>query len=123
MTYQNDRERLKGKIRAAMMERESPRQQLECTCQWVIEIIAGTGQPNGNADTNTGMVGVHHILNGSHGSTLEVVINCMKAYGSDIHFLLVSATVPNVDDVASWIGGTRNGSAKIFEVMPLRFAT
>ena len=40
----------------------------------------------------------------------------MKARGSDVHFILVSATVPNIDDVASWIGGSINGSAKVFEV-------
>ncbi|KAG0697011.1 DEAD-domain-containing protein [Suillus ampliporus] len=45
-----------------------------------------------------------HILNESRGSTLEVVVSRMKARGSDVRFLLVSATVPNIEDVASWIG-------------------
>ncbi|KIJ69181.1 hypothetical protein HYDPIDRAFT_24034 [Hydnomerulius pinastri MD-312] len=45
-----------------------------------------------------------HILNESRGSTLEVVISRMKARGSAIRFVLVSATVPNIEDVASWIG-------------------
>jgi len=40
----------------------------------------------------------------------------MKARGSDVRFLLVSATVPNIDDVASWIGNSNSGSAKTFEV-------
>lgn len=57
-----------------------------------------------------------HILNESRGSTLEVVISRMKARGSDVRFVLVSATVPNIDDVASWIGGPKNQPARTFEV-------
>jgi ATP-dependent DNA helicase HFM1/MER3 len=62
-----------------------------------------------------------HILNESRGSTLEVVISRMKARGSNVRFLLVSATVPNIDDVASWIGNSNNGPAKTFEVGCLPF--
>ncbi|KAK0211119.1 Sec63 Brl domain-containing protein [Desarmillaria ectypa] len=58
-----------------------------------------------------------HILNESRGSTLEVVISRMKLRGSGVRFVLVSATVPNIQDIASWIGSARrNGSsAKVFE--------
>ncbi|KAK0484062.1 Sec63 Brl domain-containing protein [Armillaria novae-zelandiae] len=58
-----------------------------------------------------------HILNESRGSTLEVVISRMKKRGSGVRFVLVSATVPNIQDIASWIGNARcDGSpAKIFE--------
>lgn len=45
-----------------------------------------------------------HILNESRGSTLEVIVSRMKARGPAVRFLLVSATVPNVEDIASWIG-------------------
>ncbi|KAF9013956.1 hypothetical protein BDQ17DRAFT_1320644 [Cyathus striatus] len=45
-----------------------------------------------------------HILNEPRGSTLEVVISRMKRHGSLVRFLLVSATMPNIDDIASWIG-------------------
>ena len=59
-----------------------------------------------------------HILNESRGSTLEVIVSRMKARGSDIRFLLISATVPNIEDVASWIGsGEGSGQpARIFQV-------
>ncbi|KAG1789378.1 uncharacterized protein HD556DRAFT_1446994 [Suillus plorans] len=51
-----------------------------------------------------------HILNESRGSTLEVVVSRMKARGFDVRFLLVSATVPNIEDVASWIGSNHASS-------------
>ncbi|KAF7295289.1 DEAD/DEAH-box DNA helicase [Mycena indigotica] len=57
-----------------------------------------------------------HILNESRGSTLEVVISRMKSRGSSVRFLLVSATVPNIQDIASWIGDKRReGPAIVFE--------
>ncbi|KAH7889514.1 hypothetical protein F5I97DRAFT_1994977 [Phlebopus sp. FC_14] len=58
-----------------------------------------------------------HILNESRGSILEVVVSRMKARGSAIRFLLVSATVPNIEDVASWIGSNHdsNWPATIFQ--------
>ncbi|KAF8559747.1 P-loop containing nucleoside triphosphate hydrolase protein [Imleria badia] len=58
-----------------------------------------------------------HVLNESRGSTLEVIVSRMKARGSGTRFLLISATVPNVEDVAGWIG-SRGGSdqpARIFQ--------
>jgi ATP-dependent DNA helicase HFM1/MER3 len=58
-----------------------------------------------------------HILNESRGSTLEVVISRMKTRGSAVRFVLVSATVPNIQDIASWIGNKRrNDAATVFEV-------
>ncbi|OSX65591.1 hypothetical protein POSPLADRAFT_1044921 [Postia placenta MAD-698-R-SB12] len=57
-----------------------------------------------------------HILNESRGSTLEVVLSRMKARGSSVRFVVVSATVPNIKDVASWIGdGTPDGSATVMQ--------
>ncbi|KAJ7074112.1 hypothetical protein C8F01DRAFT_1360827 [Mycena amicta] len=57
-----------------------------------------------------------HILNESRGSTLEVVISRMKSRGTAVRFLLVSATVPNIQDIASWIGNQRrDGPASVFE--------
>ncbi|PPQ81219.1 LOW QUALITY PROTEIN: hypothetical protein CVT25_015743 [Psilocybe cyanescens] len=58
-----------------------------------------------------------HVLNESRGSTLEVVISRMKFRGSSIRFLLVSATVPNIEDVGHWIGsGFGNSeSAQVFK--------
>ncbi|KZS90015.1 P-loop containing nucleoside triphosphate hydrolase protein [Sistotremastrum niveocremeum HHB9708] len=49
-----------------------------------------------------------HILNETRGSVLEVVISRMKARGSAIRFMLVSATVPNIEDIAAWIKGHSN---------------
>lgn len=58
-----------------------------------------------------------HILNESRGSTLEVIISRMKARGKSVRFVLVSATVPNIHDVASWIGNEPFGdSAVVMEV-------
>ncbi|KIJ44323.1 hypothetical protein M422DRAFT_779412 [Sphaerobolus stellatus SS14] len=45
-----------------------------------------------------------HILNETRGSTLEVVASRMKTRGNAVRFILVSATVPNIQDVAAWIG-------------------
>ncbi|KAF7322399.1 DEAD/DEAH-box DNA helicase [Mycena chlorophos] len=57
-----------------------------------------------------------HILNESRGSTLEVVVSRMKTRGSSVRFLLVSATVPNIQDIAAWIGNKRrDGPAAVFE--------
>ncbi|KAJ7112430.1 hypothetical protein C8R43DRAFT_1159023 [Mycena crocata] len=55
-----------------------------------------------------------HILNETRGSTLEVVISRMKTRGSAVRFLLVSATVPNIRDIASWIGNKRRDDAATF---------
>ncbi|KAF9482801.1 P-loop containing nucleoside triphosphate hydrolase protein [Pholiota conissans] len=52
-----------------------------------------------------------HILNESRGSTLEVVISRMKLRGTSIRFVFVSATVPNIQDVARWIGCGMGSSA------------
>ena len=58
-----------------------------------------------------------HILNESRGSTLEVVISRMKARGSCVRFVMVSATVPNIADVAAWIGnGRAAGPAIVMQV-------
>ncbi|GLB34810.1 putative sec63 Brl domain containing protein [Lyophyllum shimeji] len=58
-----------------------------------------------------------HILNESRGSTLEVVVSRMKTRGSCVRFVLVSATVPNIHDIASWVGafGRPHVPAKVFE--------
>ncbi|KAI8989727.1 P-loop containing nucleoside triphosphate hydrolase protein [Trametes punicea] len=49
-----------------------------------------------------------HLLNESRGSTLEVVVSRMKLRGHAVRFLVVSATVPNITDVADWIGNRAN---------------
>ncbi|EIW84852.1 DEAD-domain-containing protein [Coniophora puteana RWD-64-598 SS2] len=58
-----------------------------------------------------------HILNESRGSTLEVIVARMKKRGSSVRFILVSATVPNIQDVASWIGSSASSArpAQVFQ--------
>jgi ATP-dependent DNA helicase HFM1/MER3 len=57
------------------------------------------------------------VLNESRGSTLEVVVCRMKTRGSGVRFVAVSATVPNIDDVAYWIGSRySNGAAATLQV-------
>ncbi|KAG6860959.1 hypothetical protein C0995_005623 [Termitomyces sp. Mi166 len=58
-----------------------------------------------------------HILNESRGSTLEVIVSRMRTRGSSVRLLFVSATVPNIQDIAAWIGSSRQPDipAKVFE--------
>ncbi|KAJ3571066.1 hypothetical protein NP233_g4001 [Leucocoprinus birnbaumii] len=55
-----------------------------------------------------------HTLNETRGSTLEVVISRMKARNDSMRFILVSATVPNIHDIANWISSTRDGKAPCY---------
>jgi ATP-dependent DNA helicase HFM1/MER3 len=58
-----------------------------------------------------------HVLNESRGSTLEVVVCRMKTRGSSVRFVAVSATVPNINDVAHWIASRySNGAAATLQV-------
>ncbi|TFK76347.1 P-loop containing nucleoside triphosphate hydrolase protein [Pluteus cervinus] len=63
------------------------------------------------------MVDEIHVINDSRGSTLEVIVSRMKTRGSAVRFIVVSATVPNIRDVAEWIGShsSPNYAAQIFE--------
>jgi ATP-dependent DNA helicase HFM1/MER3 len=45
-----------------------------------------------------------HILNNERGAVLETVVCRMKAIGTDVRFVALSATVPNLEDVAAWLG-------------------
>lgn len=45
-----------------------------------------------------------HILKESRGATLEVVVSRMKNIGSNVRFVALSATVPNSEDIATWLG-------------------
>ncbi|KAL1744365.1 hypothetical protein HDZ31DRAFT_82770 [Schizophyllum fasciatum] len=58
-----------------------------------------------------------HILNESRGSTLEVVISRMKTRGTAVRFVMVSATVPNIQDIANWVGSARaqDRPARVYE--------
>lgn len=45
-----------------------------------------------------------HILKEDRGATLEAVVSRMKTVGSNVRFIALSATVPNSDDIATWLG-------------------
>lgn len=51
-----------------------------------------------------------HILKETRGACLEAVVSRMKSIGSDVRFLALSATVPNPEDIATWLG--RNSMAR-----------
>ncbi len=45
-----------------------------------------------------------HILKDARGATLEAVVSRMKSVRSHVRFIALSATVPNAEDIASWLG-------------------
>ncbi|RAL09680.1 putative DEAD/DEAH box DNA helicase (Mer3) [Aspergillus homomorphus CBS 101889] len=45
-----------------------------------------------------------HILKEARGATLEAVVSRMKTNGSNVRFIALSATVPNSEDIATWLG-------------------
>jgi ATP-dependent DNA helicase HFM1/MER3 len=45
-----------------------------------------------------------HVLKDSRGATLEAVVSRMKSVGSSVRFIALSATVPNSEDIATWLG-------------------
>ncbi len=45
-----------------------------------------------------------HILRVSRGATLEAVVSRMKSLGTAMRFIALSATVPNSEDIAAWLG-------------------
>lgn len=45
-----------------------------------------------------------HILNKDRGAALEVVVSRMKSVGAGTRFVALSATVPNSQDIATWLG-------------------
>lgn len=40
----------------------------------------------------------------TRGAILEAVVSRMKSVGSDVRFVALSATVPNSEDIAQWLG-------------------
>lgn len=45
-----------------------------------------------------------HILKDQRGATLEAVVSRMKSIGTAVRFVALSATVPNSQDIAAWLG-------------------
>lgn len=46
---------------------------------------------------------VHSVGTDVRGAVLEVVVSRMKTLGTSTRFVAVSATVPNIKDVAQWL--------------------
>lgn len=47
---------------------------------------------------------VHTLKDDVRGATLEAVVSRMKSIGTNVRFVALSATVPNSEDVAQWLG-------------------
>lgn len=45
-----------------------------------------------------------HILKDVRGATLEAVVSRMKSISANMRFVALSATVPNAEDIATWLG-------------------
>jgi len=45
-----------------------------------------------------------HMLEDPRGATLEAVVSRMKSIGANVRFVALSATVPNSEDIATWLG-------------------
>ncbi|KAL2152872.1 hypothetical protein VTH82DRAFT_4027 [Thermothelomyces myriococcoides] len=45
-----------------------------------------------------------HFLKDVRGATLEAVVSRMKTIGANVRFIALSATVPNSEDIAKWLG-------------------
>ncbi|KAL4908344.1 hypothetical protein BDW74DRAFT_175033 [Aspergillus multicolor] len=51
-----------------------------------------------------------HTLKEARGATLEAVVSRMKSFGSNVRFVALSATIPNSEDIATWLG--RNATSQ-----------
>jgi len=45
-----------------------------------------------------------HVLKEDRGACLEAVVSRMKTIGTSVRFIALSATVPNCEDIAAWLG-------------------
>ncbi|KAK6199129.1 hypothetical protein LQW54_010048 [Pestalotiopsis sp. IQ-011] len=53
-----------------------------------------------------------HIVKDVRGATLEAVVSRMKTSGANVRFIALSATVPNLDDLAMWLGRNHREQAQ-----------
>ncbi|CCK71807.1 DNA helicase KNAG_0I00150 [Huiozyma naganishii CBS 8797] len=56
-----------------------------------------------------------HTISEKRGATLEVVLTRMNNMCPDIRIVAASATIPNIEDVASWLKAKNRKSAKILK--------
>ena len=50
------------------------------------------------------MIDEVHILGDTRGAILEAVVSRMKSISTEVRFLALSATIPNSEDIATWLG-------------------
>ena len=57
-----------------------------------------------------------HMLKEERGATLEAVVSRMKSLPENIRFIALSATIPNAEDIATWLkrSGTSSAPAHCF---------
>jgi len=48
------------------------------------------------------MIDEVHMLGGDRGTVIEVIVSRMKSIG-DVRFIALSATIPNIQDIATWL--------------------
>ncbi|KAI4163136.1 MAG: hypothetical protein LQ342_003264 [Letrouitia transgressa] len=60
-----------------------------------------------------------HILKDTRGACLEAVVSRMKSVGSSVRFVALSATIPNSEDIATWLG--KNTAAQHLPAQQERF--
>ncbi|KAL8710415.1 MAG: hypothetical protein Q9220_005016 [cf. Caloplaca sp. 1 TL-2023] len=60
-----------------------------------------------------------HILKETRGACLEASVSRMKSVGSNVRFIALSATVPNSEDIATWLG--QNATAQHLPACRERF--
>jgi ATP-dependent DNA helicase HFM1/MER3 len=51
-----------------------------------------------------------HMLKDTRGATLEAVVSRMKTVSLNVRFVALSATIPNSEDIARWLGKTNTNS-------------
>ena len=67
------------------------------------------------------MIDEVHMLAEERGATLEVIVSRMKTVNKDVssakmRLIAISATVPNIGDVAEWLRDVRDGSLAVVKV-------
>lgn len=54
-----------------------------------------------------------HTLREQRGSILEVIVTRMRTVCTGVRFVAISATIPNVEDVSTWLSNTDGTNAKL----------
>lgn len=58
---------------------------------------------------------IHMVGDKKRGPTIEAIVSRAKSFPTKIRFIVTSASVPNIDDIAHWIGSMdQENSVKTF---------